>query len=373
MATIIAAGTFDREFGRNRRLLALLERAGHEVVLCQTDLFATVKYDIVQQRKLRMLVRGLTAYPRLAWRFMRLPRADAVLVMYPGWFDMIVVGMLARLRRLPVIFDIYISLYDTVVSDRHLASARSLLGRASKLVDWLSIRSARRLLADTPAHAEFYAQLVHMPRDRIGVVWVGAEDDVFRPQPDIAAEPRRVLFYGTFIKLHGLDVIVRAAKLLEPDGVEFRIIGSGQEQAHIEALIEELQPANVAMQARVPLAELPREIASAQLCCGIFGTSEKAGRVVPNKVFECIAVGRPVVTADTPGIRSAFADDEIALAPAGDAEALAQTIRKLLGDPAELERMAQAARRHYLDEYATDTITRLLDAEVRAALAMPPR
>jgi glycosyltransferase involved in cell wall biosynthesis len=104
------------------------------------------------------------------------------------------------------------------------------------------------------------------------------------------------------------------------------------------------------------------------VCCGIFGASEKVQRVVPNKVFECIAVGRPVVTADTPAVRRVFTEDEIALVPAGDPESLADVIRRLLADPERSEAMAQAARRHYLAAYATDSVTARLESEVRAAI-----
>ena len=84
-------------------------------------------------------------------------------------------------------------------------------------------------------------------------------------------------------------------------------IAPGADSTRIEkaylALIEKLQPTNIEMVGRLPLAQIPLEIASATLCLGVFGTTDKARRVVPNKVFECVAVGRPVVTGDTPAIR----------------------------------------------------------------------
>ena len=58
--------------------------------------------------------------------------------MYPGWFDVLLLAVLARVRRMPVVFDIFISLYDTVVSDRELAAPRSVLGRTCRLVDRLA-------------------------------------------------------------------------------------------------------------------------------------------------------------------------------------------------------------------------------------------
>ncbi len=367
MARVVFAGTFDREFNRNKRLRKFLEGAGHEVELCQVDVWGSDRYEIPNQRKAKMLARGLLAYPRLVGRFLRTRKADAVLVGYPGWFDMFVIGPLARLRGMPVVFDPFISLSDTVVSDRKLASRSSLIGRVTVLVDRLSLRLATRVLADTPQHAEFYASLSGIPHERIGVMWIGAQDDVFVPQ---SVEPTTnvVLFHGTFIGLQGIDTIIRAAKLLENDGITVRIIGAGQEQPIVDALMAELQPSNVELVGRLPLEQIPGEIARATVCLGIFGVSEKAARVIPNKVFECVAVGRPVVSADTPAMREAFGADEIALVPAGEPGALADAVRRLVADGEHREKSAAAAHEHYLVAYATEPLTRLLDAQLQMVL-----
>lgn len=373
MARVLVAGTYDPEFPRNKRLGLLLSAAGHDVSTCQVDLWGADRYEIPNQRKGRVVARALLAYPRLVWRFLRSPRPDLVLVGYPGWFDMVVLAPLARIRRLPVLFDPFISLFDTVVADRRLTTAGSLLGRACKLGDKVSLRLARRALADTPSHADYYASLAGIDRERIGVVWLGAQDDVFGPRPEITPVPRRVLFHGTFIALQGIDTILRAAKLLEGDDVEVRIIGSGQEQPMVDALIEELRPANVVLVGRVPLEQVPLEIAAATLCLGIFGTTDKASRVVPNKVFECTAVGRPVVTADTPAMRSAFSSAEVAMVPAGDPGALAHEVRRLLDDADAREALAQAAHERYVASYATGPLTVALAEQVRLAVPEVPR
>lgn len=373
MARVIMAGTFDPAFARVRKLRRLLELRGHEVVTCQVDLWGGQLYQIPNQRKLVVFVRALAAYPRLVWRFMRLPRGDIVLVTYPGWFDMIVLSVFARLRRTPIVFDPFISLHDTVVSDRRLASPTSVIGRLCRHVDRFSLRNARRVLADTPSHADFFADLAGIPRANVGVVWLGAQDDVFAPQPNVVPEERLIVFHGTFIALQGVDTIIRAAKQLEADGIDFRIIGSGQDQHKVDQLIAELQPANVVLTGLLPLAEVPAQIASATVCLGIFGTSDKARRVVPNKLYECIAVGRPVVTADTEGARAAFTDREIALV-AADPDALAREIRRLVEDSDAREALARAGHRRYVADYSEIPLSRLLDAEIGKAIdaARPP-
>src|SRR5262249_3917449 len=145
----------------------------------------------------------------------------------------------------------------------------------------------------------------------------------------------------------------------EDDGICFRIIGDGQERRVVEALAGELGASNVEFPGRVPLQEMPREIASASLCLGIFGTSAKAGRGVPNKVFECLGAGRPIATADATAIRDALAG-QVAVVPAGEPEALAAEIRALLADPARLASLAAAGHERYVRDYSEEALGKLL-------------
>jgi glycosyltransferase involved in cell wall biosynthesis len=366
---VIAAGTFDPRFSRNRRLDALLQAAGHDVAVCRVDLWGRDRHEVLSRHKLKTFARATIAYPRLMLRFLSVPRGDVVLVQHPGWFDMLVLRPLARVRGMPILFDMFISLSDTVVSDRRMTSPTSLLARFCRLVDRMSLRGADRVLADTPVQADFYARLARIPRTRIGVLWVGAEDGVFKPVDGAAVQPDRVLFYGSFIPLHGLPTIIRAAKTLESDGTIFRVIGTGQERGAVDALIAELQPTNIERVDHVELHQLPGEIASSAVCLGVFGTSEKASRVVPHKVYECTAVGRPVITGDTPGIRSAFDETQLSMVEPGDADALAREISRLLADTETREKLAAAGRARYEEAFATDALTQVLEAELRAALS----
>ncbi len=157
------------------------------------------------------------------------------------------------------------------------------------------------------------------------VCFVGAEDRVFRPgwQPH---EAFHVLFVGKLIPLHGLETILEAARLA-PE-IPFRIVGSGQ----LEALLLRAA-ANIEWVPWVEYERLPEEIQRAGCALGIFGTCAKAERVIPNKAFQALACGTPLVTADTPAARELLEDGESALlVPAGDADALAAAVRRLAGD-----------------------------------------
>lgn len=365
---VCLAGTWDREFGRNQILQRLLLRAGCDLTLCQVDLWGRRGDSIVRRGRLAVLARALAAYPRLVWRFFRMRRPDLVIVPYPGHFDMPLLALLCRLRRVPLVFDVFISLFDTIVTDRALAAPRSITGRLARAIDRLSIRLADRVLADTPPHAAYFAELSGTGASHFRVLWVGARGDLFRPAPSIAPEPDLVLFYGTFVPLHGAAVIAGAAGRLASAGMRVRIIGDGQDRAQFDRLLTD--PARVERVDRVPLEQLPREIARAGICLGVFGTTPKAERVVPAKVWECVAVGRPVVTADTGGIRSAFAPGELETIPAGDPAALAAAVLSLRADRERRERIAAAGHQRYLKDYSEDVLAGLLRRHLEELL--PP-
>ena len=178
--------------------------------------------------------------------------------------------------------------------------------------------------------------------------FVGAEERIFGPgwQPP---ERFAALFVGKLIPLQGVETILTAARLA-PE-IPFRIVGSGQ----LAPLLAE-RPPNVEHVAWVPYELLPDELRGAGCALGIFGTTGKAQRVIPNKAFQALACGLPLVTADTPAARELLVHDESALlVPPGDATALAEAVRRLAGD-ADLARRLGAGGRATYEAKASEAV-----------------
>jgi glycosyltransferase involved in cell wall biosynthesis len=273
-------------------------------------------------------------------QLLRAPRADfdALVVGYPGHLDLAAARRVAGNR--PVVFNPLVSLTDTFVDDRGRFRRDSLAGRALELVDRGALGAADLVVADTAAHADFLADLARIPRDRVEVCLVGAEERVFKPgwEPE---EPFTVLFVGKLIPLHGVETVLTAAGIANE--LRFKVVGSGQ----LDALLGDA-PANVEHVRWLEYEQLPGALRTAGCALGIFGTSDKAQRVIPNKVFQALASGAPVVTADTPAARELLTDGKDALlVPPADAEALVNAIRRLAGDAALGRRIAAAGRATY--------------------------
>jgi glycosyltransferase involved in cell wall biosynthesis len=159
-----------------------------------------------------------------------------------------------------------------------------------------------------------------------------------------------VLFVGKLIPLHGLETILEAARLA-PE-VPLRIIGSGQLDDAMEG-----HPPNVEWIRWVTYEDLPREYWGAGCALGIFGTSDKAQRVIPNKAYQALACGTPLITADTRGARELLTDGENALlVPPGDAAALAEAMRLVVGDPERAKKLGAAGRQVYEERASEDVL-----------------
>lgn len=343
--TVSFFGTFDRGHSANRLLARAVEASGFPVETLHEALWerqATKDRRYFGAASLAGLAAGyLGAARRLAarWRVRRGP-APVVVVGFGGQLDVLLAHRVCRPRR-GLVFAPLVSLTETLVEDRRVFPAGGPRARAVGALDRLTLRLPDLVLADTATHGRYLARLGGDAR-RIATWYLGAEPEFLVPQEPQPTDDR-VLFYGRFLPLHGLETIVAAAARLG-DRAQVTMVGDGPERASTEALARRLG-APIAWRPPLPLDALPGEMARAAVVLGVFGTGEKAAMVVPNKVYQAAAVGRPLVTRDGPGLREVLEPGVHCLAcPAGDPDALAAAIVRLLDDRALGARLGDAAR-----------------------------
>jgi glycosyltransferase involved in cell wall biosynthesis len=252
---------------------------------------------------------------------------------YLGHLDVLILWPFAKLRRVPIVWDAFISLYDTIVEDRKLIGRCHPFAFFLKSWEWLACRAADLVMLDTKTHAEYFAEAYNIPRAKLAAVFVGAEPEIFSHRLHRASElstkvELTVLFYGQFIPLHGIETIIRAAHLLRSDPVQWVLIGQGQAEPEIRRMLYSNPLSKLQWIPWIPYTQLPEWIGRADVCLGIFGASGKASRVIPNKVFQILASGKPLITRDSPAIRELLSPDAsgIYLVPPDDPEALAGSI-----------------------------------------------
>jgi len=286
----------------------------------------------------------------------RLPKPDAVWVPCFRQRDLAAARRWCDRTGAPLLFDPLISAYDKQVWERFKLQDGSPAAR--KLLAWERglFAKADLVLADTSCHAAFFEQTLGVPKAKLHIVNVGADEALFRPAPDRGpGSPIDVLFYGSFIPLHGAQTIVEAARLYQGPPVRWSLLGDGPAKPACQAAAAGL--ANVFFEDRIPYATLPARIHRADLLLGVFGTTQKAGRVIPNKVFQALAAGRPVITRSSDAYPDkARLSDALGFVPPGSPEALAAAVAAWARQPEALARRGHAARTVYESCFSADVI-----------------
>lgn len=314
-------GTYDREHPRNINAIAAMSAAGVEV----TERQVPVRRGGLLGAFSVFGAETKLSTPRLQTAQRR--DFDVVIVGYPGHFDVPRARRVARKRRL--VFDAVLSLEDELIEVRHRFRRRSTAAKVLHAVDSRALRLPDLVVCGTRAEATYLEQL---GARRTAVIFLGADEDVFC-ETWAPAYP--------FSALHVADAargVVEAAALLVPE-LPVRIVEPGE------------------------IAPVDRGIAFAH--AGIVLGSFRESRAIAPAVFEALATGAPVITADTSATRELLDDGESALlVPPGDAGALADALRRLSTDD-EL-RTAVATRGHRV--YAERASRRVLGEEWRDAL-----
>jgi glycosyltransferase involved in cell wall biosynthesis len=302
----------------------------------------------------------------LAARARRLGRPDAVVVGYLGHFDVHLARLLYRRGRVPIVLDHLISAAGTA-KDRRIGGS-GLKQRLLTLIDAAALRAADIVLVDTEEHLEIVPEKY---RSKAVVVHVGAptpwheaarEPSATGPSttgPSITGSgPLKVVFYGLYTPLQGTPVIGEALGRLAGAPVEVTMIGRGQDEAETKRAAAANQ--SVRWLDWVPAAELPALVAAHDVCLGIFGTGDKALRVVPNKVFQGAAAGCAVITSDTAPQRRVLGtvseESGAVLVPPGDPAALADALLRLANDREALLKLRHAARQLAAERFTPEQV-----------------
>lgn len=329
----IAWGGYDRGKPRVRLLLEAFHRKRLLFSEININIWNGIEDKSVAGRLkiVRSLLRLLAGYPSALARLITTPRHCYILLLYPAIFDIFVIYPLARLRGQKIVFDAFISLYDTIVSDRKLVKPSSLLARWLWCIERAALSRANVILVDTDQHGCYFSETFNISSSKFITAPVGAEalfwDARSRPVVGLTIPTPYVLFYGQLIPLHGIETILRAVEATKDKEIHWLIIGSGQEEGVLKEFYERFALTNMIWMPWVEYENLPNYIRGATISLGIFGKSAKAARVIPNKMFQVLAAGGAIITRESPAvaelasecprsIRLVLPDDPAALAEA---------------------------------------------------------
>ncbi len=332
-------GRFDPDYSRNRVL--------HQA-------FRQLGWSVTDFRPISSLTGDLEAC------FQNISKPDLVWVPCFRQRDMAAAIRWARKNSIPLVFDPLISAYDKQVNERQLLKSGSLRARWLHRQETSFFQSADLLVADTRAHADYFQSDFNVPAQNLFVVPVGAEEGLFQSMP--ISEERNtveVLFYGTFIDLQGPQVIVEAAATCKAQNVVWTMLGAGPLRRECESLALQYGLENLYFEDWVDYKNLPDRIGRADLLLGAFGTSGKASRVIPNKVYQSLACGRPVITRSSPAYPeglSGLNDCGLVQIEAGSPQALAEAVDRFAQSTENIASAGQKARKTYESYFSSEAI-----------------
>lgn len=343
-------GTYRANYVRNQVMIEGLRRHGVQVSECHAALWHSVEDRVKQAgggwKNPHFLWRVLKTYWQLFQRHRRTAEYDILLVGYPGQFDVYLGRLLSWWRRKPMALDILMSLH-LIAEERGLTQKSKFTGR---LIFWLEkggLKLPDLLLADTPEYQAYYCQKYNLAPARFQLVPLGVDERLYYPRPHIEPAPDcfRVIYYGTFIPLHGVQTMIEAAaELREQPRIRFDFYGEGQERPSAEQLAYNLQLKNVHFCGWLDKGNLPDEIAASHLVLGVFGTTKQARCTIQNKIWEGMMMQRPVITGDAETIGAELTHKRhVYLVERANPQALAAGILELAHDPALCRQMVTAA------------------------------
>jgi glycosyltransferase involved in cell wall biosynthesis len=356
--TVCMFGTYEAGYDRNQVLMRGLREAGVDVYECHVPVWETMRYKTSALKGplqyVGIFAKLTLAYAQLCLRYLRAPGHDIVFVGYLGHFDVLPARLLSWLRRKPLVFDAFVSLYDTAVEDRALFPKKSLIGRLLRTVDRWSCKLSDLVLLDTNQHIAYFRDELGLSHTDFQRVLVGAAPAYIADEPAAPrSDPFVVLHYGKFAPLHGMNFILNAANQLRSErDIVFKIVGRGQTFSESKAYAERLGLDNLELIPWLEPEDLRRAIGEAHVCLGIFGETQKASRVVPNKVYQCLAAGAAVVTGRSPASEELLSHGEHALlCEMASGEAIASAILELRANPPLRRRLGENGARLFRERF----------------------
>ena len=339
---ILYFGSYNKDYARNNVLIKGIKQNNLTIIECKNN-------KSIIKRFFGLINKGLKK------------EFDLIFVAYPGHLDIFPAKILSLIKRKPIIFDAFISTYDTRINEWKYGTRYSPKGIYYHWLDKTSCKLADLVLLDTEQHIDYFVKEFNLKRKKFAYTPIGADEKTFYPRKKTRTSKKlRILYYGHTNPLHGFPHIVEAAKLLKNEkDIEFLFIGDNRWFRYERDKNKDLK--NVKFKNAVPFKEISQYIANADICLGVFGTTTKAQNVIPNKAYEILAMQKPLLTGDTRAVKKYLKNKENAiLCKTGSSEEIAQSILLLKNNPKLREKISKNGYKLFKNNFTTKKIGKTL-------------
>jgi glycosyltransferase involved in cell wall biosynthesis len=310
---------------------------------------------------------------------LRLPRPDVIVATSPQLLCAAAGGLLARRFGVPLVMEVRDLWPESLVAVGASRSRSPLVGALERLATALYRRAAHIVTVTDAQRAAIASGGV--PPQRISVVPNGVDRAFLEAgaaaraaTPDSCSEGRFVVTYiGTIGMAHHLETLLEAAALLRHDPrFVFRLVGEGARRQFLEEQARAAGLSNLQFCGEQPRGDVPRWIADSSACAVLLRRSDVFHTVVPSKILEIMAVGRPILLG-VQGEASALVDRAGAgvLLEPENAPQLAAAIRSLAQNPGLCRSLGENGRKFVAAEFARETLAERYAALLSSLVAQP--
>ncbi len=291
----------------------------------------------------------------------------------PPIFQAVTAWALARFKRVPFLFEVR-DLWPAFAVAVGVLRNRPLIA-ASEWLERFLYRHADRIMLNSPG---FLEHVQARGGNNIKVVPNGADASMFDPAGN-GAEFRKqhglvdkfvVLYAGAHGLSNDLSIVLQSANQLREDKkIAIVLLGDGKDKRQLQNEAAHMKLNNVIFVQPVPKAQMRQALAAADACLAILKPLKLYATVYPNKVFDYLAAGRPVLVAIDGPIRAVVeqAGAGIFVSP-GDPAALAAAIRKLAADPTAARRMGMAGRAYLENHFERRALAKQMEDVILATV-----
>lgn len=292
------------------------------------------------------------------WAGLRGEPVDLVMGTSPPIFQAVSAWMVAAIRRRPFLLEVR-DLWPEFAIDMGVLK-NSILIALSRWLENFLYRRASHIIVNSPAYRDYLIGK-GVPEQKVSLIPNGVDPEMFEVADERALVRKNLRLDNCFVVTYAgalglandIPVILRAAKkLVDQSDIHFLLIGDGKERKNLEELAKTLELRNVTFLGARPKVEMAGLLAASDACVATLQNIPMFRMTYPNKVFDYMAAGKPILLGIDGVIRKVVEECRggIYFCPSDD-DALAKAVRELCKDRSEGCRMGQRARELVLKNF----------------------
>jgi len=331
--------------------------AGHEEVVDGIRVFRVATTRSLHGGLAAQLFSMLTFAAASLVAGLRVREVDVVLATSPPIFQAVSAWFVAAIKRRPLILEIRDLWPEFIIDMGKLQNP--LIISAARMLERFLYRHADSFIVNSPAYVG-YLERKGIDLAKITLIPNGVDPEMFGGGPDLSAHALEirsrlgltdkfvVMYAGAMGPANDLGVLLQAAAQLSSDSrIHVVLVGDGKSRKQLETYAQQLGLVNVTFAGPQSKSDMRAFLQAADVCVATLQNIAMFRLTYPNKVFDYLAAGRPVVLAIDGVIRQVVEDARAGIfVQPGDPRAIAFAIHELASDPERGREMGRRGREY---------------------------